>query len=481
MGSKTLVRWSKKITPAQVEQLIRAERDIRKALLVFDSATAEYANGYRHDRTTFGVIISRLAAANQFKPAEQLLSRMQDEKCAISEGIFLSLFRAYGKAHKPLDALRVFRKMKEFGCEPTPKAYVTVFDILVSENQLILAHRFHNYMKEMGLPPCVASLNVLIKAFCKSAGTLDAAFRVFQQMPDLGCVPDSYTYGTLINGLCRLGRIGNAKEMFEEMRVRSCTPTVVTYSTLIHGLCQSGNLDEAVDMFKEMCGNGIKPNVVTYSSLMDGLCKGSRSSQAMELLEEMEGKRLLPNMITYSTIVSGLCKESKLCEALAVLDRMKIQGCKPDAGLYSKLINGLCDSCKFVEAANFLDEMVLSGISPNRVTRIVHVKIHNRVVQGLCSKKITERAFQVYLSMRSRGISADQETFNCLVDCLCKKGDVHKAARIVNEMVAEKFIPDEVTWSTIVHGFFGRMKGREAAEFVQLELLREFLDTNTTI
>lgn len=66
-------------------------------------------------------------------------------------------------------------------------------------------------------------------------------------MPNRGCTPDSYTYGTLINGLCRLGKIGEAKELFKEMETKGCSPSVVTYTSLIHGLCQSGNLDEAMD------------------------------------------------------------------------------------------------------------------------------------------------------------------------------------------------------------------------------------------
>lgn len=477
MSCKTLIKWSKQITPSQVQQLIRAERDVQKAVLIFDSATAEYSNGFRHDHNTFGLMVARLASANQFRSAEELLNRMKEEKCNFTDEIFLSICRAYGRVHKPLDALRIFEKMKEFQCEPTQKAYVTVFSILVSENQLKMAQRFHRYMKEMGIPPSVASLNVLIKALCLNSGTMDAAFRVFREMPDHGCIPDSYTYGTLVSGLCKFGRISEAKDLFKEMETKGCSPTVVTYTSLIHGLCLSNNLDEAIELLKEMSSKGIEPNVVTYSSLMDGLCKGGRSSQAMELLEKMVNKRHSPNMITYSTLINGLCKEGKLREALEIFDRMKLQGLKPDAGLYGKIIIGLCDSVKFREAANFLDEMVLGGILPNRLTWTVHVKIHNMVVQGLCTENDANRAFLVYLSMRTRCISIDANTFNSLVSCFCKKGDMHKSARIVNEMVLEGHAPDEVIWSAVVSGFWGRRKVREAAELVQAELMAEFIES----
>ncbi|XP_057949935.1 pentatricopeptide repeat-containing protein At5g46100 [Malania oleifera] len=470
MGSKTMIKWSKQITPSQVEKLIRAEKDIQKAILVFDSATAEYVNGFRHDHNTFGLMISRLVSANCFRSAEALLNRMKEEKCSIPEDIFLSICRAYGRVHKPLDAIRVFHKMKEFQCEPTQKSYITLFSVLVDENQLKMAIRFYRYMREMGIPTSVASLNVLIKALSKNAGTIDAAIGVFREMPNRGCMPDSYTYGTLINGLCRLGKTGEAKELFKEMEVKGCSPTVVTYSSLIHGLCQSRNLDEALGLLEDMISKSIEPNVFTYSSLMDGLCKSGRSSEAMELLEIMVAKRLAPNMITYSTLIHGLCTEGKLQEATEILDRMKLQGLKPDAGLYSKLINGFCDIRNFQDAANFLDEMVLEGISPNRVTWSLHVRIHNAVAQGLCTGGGPNRAFQLYLSMRTRGISIDARTFDSLVNCFCKKGDLNKVARIIDEMVLDGCVPNDATWTAVVGGFWDRRKVREAAELLHVEL-----------
>ncbi|CAL5411286.1 unnamed protein product [Camellia sinensis] len=474
MGTKTMIKWPKQITVTLVEQLIRAEKDLQKAIVIFDAATGEYTNGFQHDHSTFGVMISRFVSANQFRAAEDLLNRMKNEKCCITEDIFLSICRGYGRVHRPLEAIRIFQKMKEYESQPTQKSYITVFAILVGENQLKMALRFYRYMREMGIPPSVASLNVLIKALCKNNGTMDAALRIFREMPNRGCIPDSYTYGTLINGLCRFGKIVEAKELFTEMDTKGCSPTVVTYTSLIHGLCQSNNLDEAMGMLDEMKRKGIEPNVFTYSSLMDGLGKGGRTSQAMELLEIMVSKRHKPNMITYSTLIHGLCKEGKLREALEILDRMKLQGLKPDAGLYWKIINGFCDIHKFKEAANFLDEMVLEGISPNRVTWSLHVKIHNAVVQGLLIETDPNRAFHLYVSMRARGLSVEAKTFESLVDCFCKKGDIHKAARIVDEMVLDGCIPNEGTWIAMVSGFWDRRKVREAAKLVHIELMDEF-------
>lgn len=453
MGSKAMFKWAKTVTPAHVEQLIRAEQDINKALLIFDSATAEYTNGFKHNLNTFRLMISKLVSANQFRLAETLLDRMKEEKIDVTEDILLSICRAYGRIHKPLDSIRVFHKMQDFHCKPTEKSYISVLAILVEENQLRLAFRFYRYMRKVGIPPTVASLNVLIKAFCKNSVTMEKAIHIFREMSNHGCEPDSYTYGTLINGLCRFGNIVEAKELLQEMEKKGCSPSVITYSSLIHGLCQLNNVDEAMGLLEDMVGKGIEPNVFTYSSLMNGFCKVGHSSRARDLFELMVQKRLRPNMISYSTLINGLCNEGKLNEALEILDRMKLQGLKPDAGLYGKIVNRLCDVCRFQEAANFLDEMVLCGITPNRVTWSLHVKTHNRVIHGLCTINDSNRAFQLYLSVLTRGINITVDTFDSLLKCFCNKRDLLKTSRILDEMVINGCIPEREMWSTIVNCF----------------------------
>ncbi|KAL1537839.1 pentatricopeptide repeat-containing protein [Salvia divinorum] len=480
MGTKSMVKWPKQITPSLVERLMSAEKDLDRAISVFESATAEYSNGFRHDQTTFGLMIRRLLSANKFHHAEEMLARMKLENCNANEDIFLSICRAYGRVHKPLEVVRIFRKMKEFECEPTARSYITVFSILVDESHLKMAFTFYRYMRKQGIPACVPSLNVLIKALCKSSGTMDSAFQIFKEMPKRGHTPDSYTYGTLINGLCRGSRILEAKELLIDMEANACAPSVFTYSCLIHGLCQSNKLSDAMELFKEMKRKGVDPNVYTYSSLIDGLCKNGHSLQAIKLMERMARNGLVPNSITYSSLINGLSKEGKIQEMVQILDRMKLQDLKPDAGLYSKVINGFCEVGKFHEAANFLDEMSLSGITPNRVTWGLHVRIHNRVVQGLCSLSNHSQALPLYRSLRGRGISVEARTFESLMQWCCKKGDLHEAARVLEEMVVDGCIPGEEIWNGVVVGFWDRRKVREASELLKTKLIDE-METDLNI
>eukprot|EP01018_Ginkgo_biloba_P026048 Gb_00757 [translate_table: standard] len=357
-----------------------------------------------------------------------------------------------------LEALRTFHKMKDFQCKPTQKSYITIFAVLVQEYLLKMAHKFYAYMNKVGIEPHVSTFNILIKALCKSPHTLDSVFKVFRKMPQKGCIPDSFTYSTLIDDLCKHGRSSDAKELMEEMQMKGCAPNVVTYSTMIHGFCISSQLDGAMKLLDEMAAKKISPNVVTYSTLMHGLCKVGRSVEAMNLLDKIVRTRQYPNMITYTSLINGLCKEGKINAAMEILDQMKLKGWTPDAALYNMLLTSFCNGNKLQEAANLLDEMILSGVAPNAVTGHIHQNMHCVVIQGFCKVGKLHLALQIYLSMLTRRLCPNLDTFNLLVDGFCKKGDVYKAARIVTEMMTNGCVPDNSTWTTIVRSFWNRRK-----------------------
>lgn len=472
------IKWAAPLAAPHVLQLIRAERDVQKALLIFDSASGEYSSGYRHDHSTFALMAARLAAAGLPRPAESLLSRASSELGdPPAEPSFLPLIRAYSRARLPIDALRLFRRMtSDFLLRPSHRSYNAVLAALVANNRLPLAKALFSEMKLGGVPFTVASFNILINALCSapsaSSGALDAAVRILRRMPDRGCPPDACTYNTLIDGLCHHGRVDDACNLFDEMPQIGLSPTVVTFTSLIHGLCKFGHFDRALKIFHEMSKKGIKPNVVTYTSLIDGLCKGGRSTEATNLLEQMARQGCSPNALTYAALINGLCGEERLREALEVFDRMRLQGRKPDAGLYGKIIKHLCSSGRYREASSYLDEMVLSGVVPNRVTWSLHCAIHNAVIRGLCAAGEAARAAQICRSSRSRGIAVEAESYRLLVEVFCRRGDGGKASGVVGEMVGDGWFPDPATWGSVLDILWGRRKVREEAELVWDELVR---------
>ncbi|TVU35590.1 hypothetical protein EJB05_17488, partial [Eragrostis curvula] len=466
-------KWPKTLTADHLHRLVRAERDPRRALELFDAATAAAASSspaasspgpITPSPATVSLLTSRLATAGLLPLASSLLSRSRAlfPSAAELELPFLTLLRAFSRVHRPLAALHLFRSApSDLALPHSARSYTAVLAALVAHSHLSLAGTILADMRAAGFAPTTATYNVLLKVHCSDAAApVDEALRVFRNIRK----PDACSYNTIIDGLCRRGDLAKALDLFSEMVTNGIAPTVVTYTTVIHWLAREGCFDEALKIFDEMGRRGISPNLITYSSLIDGLCKGGRAASALELLDRMIKEKKLPNMITYSSVIDGLCKECRLNEAMEVLDRMRLQGRKPDAGLFGKLIVGLCDAGRAVEAANYLDEMVLAGIQPNRVTWSLHARINNAVLTALCAKGELDRAFRMYQSTRTRSISTEPATFHLLVESFSKKNSMQKAANVVLDMLSERCIPERETWDVIISGYWSQKRVRQEAE-----------------
>ncbi|XLU58242.1 hypothetical protein S245_052890, partial [Arachis hypogaea] len=72
--------------------------------------------------------------------------------------------------------------------------------------------------------------------------------------------PNIFTYNILIDGLCKSGRLIDAKEIFQDLSVKGYRPNVRTYNIMINGLCKEGLFEEALALLSKMEGNGCLPD-----------------------------------------------------------------------------------------------------------------------------------------------------------------------------------------------------------------------------
>ncbi|KAL4298503.1 hypothetical protein AHAS_Ahas17G0007400 [Arachis hypogaea] len=120
-------------------------------------------------------------------------------------------------------------------------------------------------------------------------------------MKESGIDPNIHTYSIIIDGLCKSGRLKNAKEIFEDLSIKGYRPDVKTYTIMINGLCKEGLLHEALAFLSKMEDNGCLPDAVTYEIIIGALfekelsricfcCNGStseetRTTSVLELLK----------------------------------------------------------------------------------------------------------------------------------------------------------------------------------------------------
>ncbi|KAM1877974.1 hypothetical protein ACFX14_040016 [Malus domestica] len=95
---------------------------------------------------------------------------------------------------------------------------------------------------------------------CKSKN-LTAAKQLTGSMFVRGLLPDTVTYGTLIDGHCKEGSIGSAVQIYEKLMLDLLD--IITYNTMINGYFISGMIDQAFVLLRVMGEGGILFNIVT--------------------------------------------------------------------------------------------------------------------------------------------------------------------------------------------------------------------------
>ncbi|KAJ0247793.1 putative pentatricopeptide repeat-containing protein [Hirschfeldia incana] len=140
-------------------------------------------------------------------------------------------------------------------------------------------------------------------------------------------VPNNIVYNVALAGLCKAGKLKEARKLFSELILREgFSPDEYTYTILIHGCAVDGEVNEAFNLRDEMAVKGITPNVVTYNALIKGLCKSGNLDRAQRLLRKLPQKGVTPNAITYKTLIDGLMKCGRLDEAVRLKDIMVEKG-----------------------------------------------------------------------------------------------------------------------------------------------------------
>ncbi|KAF6134526.1 hypothetical protein GIB67_028547 [Kingdonia uniflora] len=109
--------------------------------------------------------------------------------------------------------------------------------------------------------------NITIVRLCKSKRVEDAR-QFFLALLLRGFVPDNFTYCTLIHGCSSAGDVNEAFNLRDEMLSKGLVPNIITCNALINSLCKSGYLDRVAGLFYKL-KKELAPNVVTYNTLID--------------------------------------------------------------------------------------------------------------------------------------------------------------------------------------------------------------------
>ncbi|KAK9055433.1 hypothetical protein SSX86_026516 [Deinandra increscens subsp. villosa] len=381
-------------------------------------------NGLLNDPFLANKLLYVYLRYNALDDAHNLFGKMP-ERNPVSWSVMIG---GFAKAGKYLNCFDTFRDYFRSGQQPDVYTLPSVIRVCRDTQDLKMGRIIHHIVHKFGLHTNTFISAALVDMYAK-CGVIDDARKLFDtmkmkdlttwtvmigayaacgnakeslvlfdQMLEIGIVPDKISMVTVVNACAKLGAMNKAKmihdlikkqyhsldvilgtamidmyakcgsidtarEIFEKMREKN----VISWSTMIAAYGYHGQGQKALDLFPVMSRNRIKPNKVTFVSLLYACSHSGLVQEGLEIFSLMQEKYFIkPDVKHYTCMVDLLGRAGKLDQAFDMIENMKVE---KDVGLWSALL-GACRIHNHVEMAQKAAESLIE-IQPHNPSHYV--------------------------------------------------------------------------------------------------------------
>ncbi|CAN1157091.1 Pentatricopeptide repeat-containing protein At5g16420, mitochondrial [Linum perenne] len=432
--------WPHQLYPKRLVTMITRQQNLDLALQIFNYA-GKYHPGFSHNYDTYESIIQKLSRARAFEAMESLLTelRRNSNQIKCGENLFINVIRNYGLAGKPKLSLQAFIRIEDFKVQRSVRSLNTLLNAFVQNKRYDLVHSmFKDCKDKYGVVPNVFTANILINALCKM-NDMEAALKVFDEMPVMRMIPNVVTYTTILGGYASRGDMEKAKKVLNDLLDKGWLPDATTYTILMDGYCKQGRLADAIKVMDDM---EVEPNDVTYGVMIEAFCRDKRAGEAYNLFDDMLQKNYVPSSGLCCKVIDVLCEEGKVDDACGLWRRMLKKNCLPDNAILSTLIHWLCKVGKPREARKLFDEFEM-GSSPSLLT-------YNTLIAGMCGSGELGEAGKLWDGMLEKGHKPNAFTYSLLISGFCEAGNVKEGVKILLEMLDGGCRPESSTYRLLI-------------------------------
>ncbi|XP_027346293.1 pentatricopeptide repeat-containing protein At2g17140 [Abrus precatorius] len=451
--------------------------ELLEARLVLDEMVAK---GIEPNAYTYNIMMDGLCRNRMMSDARGLMDLM------ISNGIYpdtvtySTLLHGYCSKGKVFEAKNVLREMKRNGCHPNIYTCNTLLHSLWKEGRTIEAEEMLQKMNEKCYQLDTVTCNVVVNGLCRN-GELDKAIDIVSEMWTNGptsldkgnsfaslvnsihnvsnSLPDVITYTTLINGLCKVGRLEEAKKKFIEMMAKNLHPDSVTYDTFILSFCKQGKISSAFRVLKDMERNGCRKTLQTYNSLILGLGSKNQIFEIYGLVDEMREKGIRPDICTYNNIISCLCEGGKAKDATSLLNEMLEKGISPNISSFKILIKAFCKSSDFKVAFELFE--VAWSICGHREP--LYSLMFNELLAGgqlAEAKELFEASIDRFLTLKNF-------MYKDLIERLCQDLRLDDANSLLHKLIDKGYNFDHASFMPVIEGLSKKGKKQQVDELAK--------------
>lgn len=411
-------------------------------------------------------ILGVYASCGNVKYAHQLFDKMPSPN-VFAFNWMISVMGFHGHY---LDALGYFSFMEKMGILSNKYTFSVVLKACVGLLDLNKGREVHAMMNKMGFECEILVCNALVDMYCK-CGKIEYARMFFDRMLS----KDVASWTSMISGYSNIGKLSESLILFERMKMEGLEPNEFTWNALINGYAQSGDRDGALELFSRMAKDGLCHDLITWNAMISGFARSNRLIEALKLFRDMLVAGIRPNHVTvtgllpvYGLIASArgrelhgliyrLSLEVNVYVASALIDMYSKCGSVRAAknvfegthvrnvALWNVIIGCLGKHGVVIDSLQLFEDMQKQGFWPNEVTLI-------GVLSACSHGGLVKKGMEIFRSMKERyQMEANNEHYACILDLLCRAGEVEEAYELMKNM------PIEATES-MVGAFFNGCK-----------------------
>lgn len=219
-------------------------------------------------------------------------------------------------------ALAVLQRTLRSGCLPVPQTHVLLSSAWLDRR--CFSHSVASILLQMqsiGYHPDCGTCNYLLSSLCAVDQLVDAV-KVLRGMGGAGCIPDTNSYGIVIDAMSRVRKTTEAQDLMKQMVVEfGLTPGQGTLVKLFAALRANREIWKAVEMLEFLEKEGNSVGFESYELVIEGCLEKHEYVLAAKVAMGMTERGFIPYIRVRQKIIEGLASIDEWKIACAVRQR----------------------------------------------------------------------------------------------------------------------------------------------------------------
>ncbi|KAH6803544.1 Tetratricopeptide repeat superfamily protein [Perilla frutescens var. frutescens] len=340
-----------------------------------------------------------------------------------------ALLIAYSRGNSPPEVINLYRKMSLAGIRPDSSTFTVAIKACTSLLDLKSGREIWKHAVECGYGSDIFVGSSVLNLFVK-CGEMDEAMSVFDGMSRR----DVVSWSTVIAGLVRSGRAGEAMDEYRRMQREGLEGDGIVMLALIQACADVEDLKMACSVHGCIVRRGFPVDVMVQTSLIDMYAKNGKLDIASCIFRTMSYR----NVVSWSALISGYARNGHAGVALELLVEMQSCGFEPDSvSLVSALL--ACSHVGFSRLGKEIHGFIVRRYELDRVVGTALIDMYAKCGSLSHAQTLFERMS-----------SPDVVLWNTIIASYGIHGQGKKALLIFHRMIKARARPDHVTFASLL-------------------------------